>query len=135
MSAPPPSSAVFSTRSALPSTISPLRPCHIRKVGQRRLALLGRDPSPCHIRKVVCWDPSTSTAASASSAREKDTNPKPLLAAPYPSSCFRDQAAHSGVPMEAATSTRLMALLDRDGNGEVDFNEFLAMHKRLPAKI
>jgi Ca2+-binding EF-hand superfamily protein len=37
--------------------------------------------------------------------------------------------------MEAATSTRLMALLDRDGNGEVDFNEFLAMHKRLPAKI
>ena len=40
-------------------------------------------------------------------------------------------ALYAGRAMEAETVARLFALLDRDANGAVDFNEFLAVHKQL----
>ena len=39
-----------------------------------------------------------------------------------------------GKSMDADTVQRLMTLLDRDGNGQVDFNEFLAVYRRLGLK-
>mmetsp|Transcript_1283 Transcript_1283/g.3615 ORF Transcript_1283/g.3615 Transcript_1283/m.3615 type:complete len:206 (-) Transcript_1283:223-840(-) len=40
-------------------------------------------------------------------------------------------AQHAGRSVDADTVQRLLALVDRDGNGKVDFNEFLAIAARL----
>ena len=42
-------------------------------------------------------------------------------------------AQHAGRNVDADTVQRLLMVADRDGNGKVDFNEFLALHKQLGA--
>ena len=44
-------------------------------------------------------------------------------------------AQHTGRTLGADAAARLAALLDRDGNSEVDFNEFLVFYRKLPPRI
>ena len=46
-------------------------------------------------------------------------------------SLAEDLPEGSGAPPDAQTLDRLYAILDRDGNGVVDFNEFLAVRKMM----